>query len=112
SPLACMIVTRVVARPGQVRHVPGAAGSGYPQEVVTGTPQKSGFGSCYRSVFRSRWPVVRSRIVSAGDLTDARVDFLARTGSGTVFLTPTAAVFAMQQSAVSDPRSFRPARRR
>jgi hypothetical protein len=28
--------------------------------------------------------------------TDARVNFLARTGNGTVFLTPTAAVFAMQ----------------
>jgi hypothetical protein len=33
------------------------------------------------------------------------VDFIARTGTGTVFLTPTAAVFAMQQSAVSDPHS-------
>src|SRR5262249_40409913 len=37
--------------------------------------------------------------------TDSRVDFIARTSSGTVFLTPTAAVFAIQQSAVSVQRS-------
>jgi hypothetical protein len=38
--------------------------------------------------------------------TASRVDYLAHTGSGTVFLTPTAAVFAMQErSAVSGQRS-------
>src|SRR5262249_13691836 len=35
--------------------------------------------------------------------TDSHVDYIARTGGGTVYLTPTAAVFAMQRSAVSDP---------
>jgi hypothetical protein len=39
--------------------------------------------------------------------TASRVDFLARTGSGTVFLTPTAAVFAMQK-APSGPPSVDP----
>src|SRR5262249_31539923 len=34
--------------------------------------------------------------------TDSRVEFMVRTSGGTVFLTPTAAVFAMQQSSVSD----------
>jgi hypothetical protein len=38
--------------------------------------------------------------------TASRVDYLAHTGNGTVFLTPTAAVFAMQeQSAVSSQQS-------
>jgi hypothetical protein len=37
--------------------------------------------------------------------SDARVDYLARAGSGTVFLTPTAAVFAMQNSGFRIPNS-------
>jgi hypothetical protein len=41
--------------------------------------------------------------------TDPRVNFIARTGGATVFLTPTAAVFAMQRSAVSDQQSAGPA---
>jgi hypothetical protein len=35
--------------------------------------------------------------------TASRVDYLARTGGGTVFLTPTAAVFAMQKAPSVDP---------
>jgi hypothetical protein len=35
--------------------------------------------------------------------TDPRVDYLARTGNGTVFLTPTAAVFAMQKAPPGPP---------
>jgi hypothetical protein len=37
--------------------------------------------------------------------TDTRVDFIAHAGGATVFLTPTAAVFAMQKAAVSDQPS-------
>jgi hypothetical protein len=38
--------------------------------------------------------------------TDARVDYIAHAGGATIFLTPTAAVFAMQErSAVSDQQS-------
>jgi hypothetical protein len=37
--------------------------------------------------------------------TDARVNYLARTGSGTVFLTPTAAIFAIQGSGVRGQES-------